>query len=231
MATTDTTEQGLERRIVEILTHGDQTQDAADTKPAQRPAWTTGEPGDYDRTNCVDLKHLSAFLNATQPQVAAALSLDADTPTRRQFLARVKDQVRSRGIIDVLRNGISHNQPHVTLFYATPTPGNDTAAERYAQNRFSVTRQLRYSNDEKQRALDLALCINGLPVATFELKNNLTKQTVADAVHQYRTTRNPREDLFYTGRCAVHFAVDEQEAQFCTKLQGKASVFLPFQQG
>ena len=231
MATTDTTEQGLERRIVEILTHGDQTQDAADTKPAQRPAWTTGEPGDYDRTNCVDLKHLSAFLNATQPQVAAALSLDADTPTRRQFLARVKDQVRSRGIIDVLRNGISHNQPHVTLFYGTPTPGNDTAAERYAQNRFSVTRQLRYSNDEKQRALDLALFINGLPVATFELKNNLTKQTVADAVHQYRTTRNPREELFYAGRCAVHFAVDEQEAQFCTKLDGKASVFLPFNKG
>ena len=231
MATTDTTEQGLERRIVEILTHGDQSQDTAEETPARKPVWTTGEPGDYDRTNCVDLNHLSAFLNATQPQVAAALSLDADTPTRRQFLARVKDQVRSRGIIDVLRNGINHNQHHVTLFYGTPTPGNVTAAERYAQNRFSVTRQLRYSNDEKQRALDLALFINGLPIATFELKNNLTKQTVADAVHQYRTTRNPREELFYAGRCAVHFAVDEQEAQFCTKLDGKASVFLPFNKG
>ena len=231
MATTDTTEQGLERRIVEILTHGDQTRDTAEVTPAQKPVWTTGEPGDYDRTNCVDLNHLSTFLNATQHQVAAALSLDADTPTRRQFLARVKEQVHNRGIIDVLRNGISHNQHHVTLFYGTPTPGNDTAAERYAQNRFFVTRQLRYSNDEKQRALDLALFVNGLPVATFELKNNLTKQTVADAVHQYRTTRNPREDLFYTGRCAVHFAVDEQEAQFCTKLDGKASVFLPFNKG
>ena len=231
MATTDTTEQGLERRIVEILTHDDTSQDTAEETPARKPVWTTGEPGDYDRTNCVDLNHLSTFLNATQHQVAAALSLDADTPTRRQFLARVKEQVRNRGIIDVLRNGISHNQHHVTLFYGTPTPGNDTAAERYAQNRFFVTRQLRYSNDEKQRALDLALFVNGLPVATFELKNNLTKQTVADAVHQYRTTRNPREDLFYTGRCAVHFAVDEQEAQFCTKLDGKASVFLPFNKG
>ena len=231
MATTDTTEQGLERRIVEILTHGDQSQDTAEETPARKPVWTTGEPADYDRTNCVDLNHISAFLDATQPQVAAALSLDADTPTRRQFLARVKDQVRSRGIIDVLRNGINHNQHHVTLFYGTPTPGNVTAAERYAQNRFSVARQLRYSNDEKQRALDLALFINGLPIATFELKNNLTKQTVADAVHQYRTTRNPREELFYAGRCAVHFAVDEQEAQFCTKLDGKASVFLPFNKG
>ena len=231
MATTDTTEQGLERRIVEILTHDDTSRDTAEETPARKPVWTTGEPGDYDRTNCVDLNHLSAFLNATQPQVAVALSLDDATPTRRQFLARVKHQVRSRGIIDVLRNGINHNHDHVTLFYGTPTPGNVTAAERYAQNRFSVTRQLRYSNDEKQRALDLALFINGLPIATFELKNNLTKQTVADAVHQYRTTRNPREDLFYAGRCAVHFAVDEQEAQFCTKLDGKTSVFLPFNKG
>ena len=77
----------------------------------------------------------------------------------------------------------------------------------------------------------MALFINGLPIATFELKNNLTKQTVSDAVQQYRQSRNPREDLFQVGRCAVHFAVDEQEAQFCTKLAGKASVFLPFNQG
>ena len=231
MATTDTTEQGLERRIVEILTQGGHAREPTDSTPARQSAWINGEPADYDRTNCVDLNHLSAFLNATQPEIAAALSIDADTPTRRQFLARVKEQVRSRGIIDVLRNGINHNQHHVTLFYGTPTPGNVTAAERYAQNRFSDTRQLRYSNDEKQRALDLALFINGLPIATFELKNNLTKQTVADAVHQYRTTRNRREDLFHVGRCAAHFAVDEQEVRFCTKLDGKASVFLPFNKG
>ena len=76
------------------------------------------------------------------------------------------------------------------VFYGTPTPGNTAAEARYAQNRFSVTRQLGYSNDERQRALDLALFINGLPIATFELKNNLTKQTVNDAVQQYRQTRS-----------------------------------------
>ena len=223
---TDTTERGLETRITAILTAERPESDQADSL-----TWLQGDPTDYDRGNCVDLNQLSTFMNATQPEVAAALSLDNDNPTRRQFLARLKREIRSRGIIDVLRRGISHHQHHVDLFFGTPTPGNGTAAERYAQNRFSVTRQLRYSNDEKQRALDLALFINGLPIATFELKNNLTKQTVSDAVQQYRQSRNPREDLFQVGRCAVHFAVDEQEAQFCTKLAGKASVFLPFNQG
>ena len=71
--------------------------------------WLQGNPADYDRSNCVDLVQLSAFLNATQPEVAAALSLENDNPTRRQFLARLKREVRSRGIIDVLRKG--HQPP------------------------------------------------------------------------------------------------------------------------
>ena len=226
MVTTDTTERGLEARITAILCAERTKSDQADSL-----TWIQGDPADYDRANCVDLNQFSAFLQATQPEVAAALSLDADTPTRLQFLARLKREVRCRGIIDVLRTGISHRQHHVDLFYGTPTPGNAAAAERHAQNRFSVTRQLRYSNDEKQRALDLGLFINGLPIATFELKNNLTKQTVSDAVQQYRQTRRPSEDLFQVGRCAVHFAVDENEAMFCTKLAGKASIFLPFNKG
>ena len=79
--------------------------------------------------------------------------------------------------------------------------------------------------------MDLGLFVNGLPIITFELKNSLTKQTVDDAVQQFRTSRNHREDLFQTGRCAVHFAADEQEVQFCTQLAGKASIFLPFNKG
>jgi type I restriction enzyme R subunit len=97
--------------------------------------------------------------------------------------------------------------------------------------RLSVTRQLRYSRDEAQRALDMALFINGLPIATFELKNSLTKQTVADAVAQYQRDRDPREKLFEFGRCIAHFAVDEQEVRFCTHLTGKGSWFLPFNRG
>ena len=101
----------------------------------------------------------------------------------------------------------------------------------YAANRFSVTRQLRYSRDETQLALDLGLFINGLPIATFELKNSLTKQTVEDAVQQYKRDRDPREKLFEFGRCVVHFAVDDHEVRFCTHLKGKSSWFLPFNLG
>ncbi len=101
----------------------------------------------------------------------------------------------------------------------------------HAQNRFSITRQLAYSMDETRRALDLCLFINGLPIATFELKNSLTKQTVADAVEQYRRDRDPRERLFEFGRCVVHFAVDDSEVQMCTELRGKGSWFLPFNKG
>ena len=131
----------------------------------------------------------------------------------------------------MLRKGIRHGAHSLELFYGTPSPGNRQAVERFAQNRFSVTRQLRYSRDETQRALDIALFINGLPVITFELKNNLTKQTVDDAVEQYRRDRNPREKLFELGCCIAHFALDEAEARFCTHLKGKESWFLPFNRG
>ena len=213
---TDTSEKGLESLICNSLV---------------MDGWLPGESSDYDPGACLDLARLAAFLASTQPETASALSLDQDTPTRRQFLARVKSQIDNRGIIDVLRNGVQHQQHSITLFYGSPSPGNTQAAERHRLNRFSVTRQLHYSNDNRQLALDLALFINGLPIATMELKNSLTKQTAADAVEQYRNTRNPREHLFRTGRCAVHFAVDDQEVRFCTELAGKQSSFLPFNKG
>ena len=129
----------------------------------------------------------------------------------------------------MLRKGIKHGQHNVDLFYGTPSEGNEKAAERFGQNRFSVTRQLRYSLTDDKNALDLALFINGLPIATFELKNNLTKQTVADAIEQYKKDRDPRELIFQFGRCMAHFAVDDAEVRFCTDLKGKW--FLPFNKG
>ena len=163
--------------------------------------------------------------------LVAAFNLDEDGPVRRKFLARLQGEISKRGVIDVLRNGIKHGAHHLDLFYGTPSPGNPKAAERFAANRFTVTRQLKYSRDETQLALDLGLFINGLPIATFELKNSLTKQTVEDAIQQYKRDRDPRELLFEFGRCVVHFAVDDAEVRFCTHLKGKASWFLPFNQG
>ena len=233
---TDTSERGLERLICTALA-GQPCDPPTDATVVELPpesegvGWSGANLHDYDREYCVDLVQLSAFLRATQPDVAETLGLDADGPTRRRFLARLQGQISKRGTIDVLRNGIKHGAHHLDLFYGTPSPGNELARERYGQNRFTVTRQLRYSRDDTQKALDIALFINGLPVFTFELKNRLTKQTAEDAVLQYRRDRNPREKLFELGRCVAHFAVDEQEVRFCTHLKGKGSWFLPFNRG
>ncbi len=234
--TTDTSERGLERLICTAMVGHPCDPIVSADQVAQRPAvygagWIGGSPWDYDREYCVDLVQLSAFLRETQPKAAEALDLDGDSPTRRKFLARLQGEISRRGTIDVLRHGIKDGPYHVELFYGTPSPGNAAAGERYAQNRFSVTRQLRYSRDETQLALDLCAFVNGLPIFTFELKNSLTKQTVEDAVQQYVRDRDPREKLFEFGRCVAHFAVDDHEVRFSTHLKGKASWFLPFNQG
>jgi len=234
---TDTSERGLERLICTVLTGDPCDPPSAPAAVVQdRPAvnsvgWIGSDPQDYDREYCVDLRQLTVFLRATQRAVADTLDLDVDGPTRRKFLARLQGEISNRGTIDVLRKGIKHGQHHIDLFHGTPSPGNTKAAEHHAANRFTVTRQLRYSLEEAQRALDLGLFINGLPIATFELKNSLTKQTVDDAVQQYLRDRDPREKLFEFGRCVVHFALDEHEVRFCTHLKGKASWFLPFNLG
>jgi len=106
--------------------------------------WICGDPTDYDREYCIDLVQLRVFLHETQPEVAGSL-----------------------------RHGIKHGAHHIDVFYGTPSPGNPVAKERYDANRFSVTRQLRYSRNETQLSLDLAIFINGLPIATFELKTAL----------------------------------------------------------
>ena len=233
--TTDTTEKGLERLIC-VAMAGHACEPAQGGDVAERPAnygvgWVGGDPQDYDREYCVDLFQLSSFLKTTQPEVAESLDLGQDSQTRRKFLARLQGEVARRGTIDVLRKGIKHGPHQIDLMYGTPSPGNEKAHVQYAQNRFSVTRQLRYSRDETQLALDLGLFINGLPVATFELKNSLTKQTVEDAIEQYKRDRNPREKLFELGRCLAHFAVDDHEVRFCTLLKGKESSFLSFNMG
>ena len=233
---TDTSERGLERLICVTLT-GQSCEPPRGGTVGDPPAgygstgWSCGNLHDYDREYCVDRVQLSAFLRATQPETAEALALSEDVPTRRNFLARLQGEIAKRGTIDVLRHGIRHGAHEVDLFYGTPSKGNVQAQKRFEQNRFTVTRQLRYSRDETQRALDIGLFINGLPVFTLEVKNNLTKQTVDDAVWQYRKDRNPREKLFEFGRCVAHFAVDENDVRFCTHLKGKASWFLPFNRG
>ena len=217
MATTDTSEKGLEALIVrDLCTSG---------------GYLQGNPSDYNRDVAIDVVQLLAFLQATQPKAVETLELASEGIKRTQFLHRIQGEVAKRGVVDVLRKGVGHGPVHVDMYKLLPTPGNVSAAENFGKNIFSVTRQLRYSNDESQRSLDVGIFINGLPVMTFELKNSLTKQTVADAITQYQTDRNPAELLFQLGRCVAHMAVDDAEVRFCPHLTGKTSWFLPFNQG
>jgi type I restriction enzyme R subunit len=238
--TTDTSEKGLETLIMRHMTGVDGlavTPNSTGEPPAPYggTGYFAGSAQDYDRAHALDVPQLFAFLRATQPDAFKKLAMadanDAKDINRLKFLARLSAEIGKRGVIDVLRKGVEHGPVHFDLFYGTPSPGNAKAEALHAQNRFSITRQLAYSMDETRRALDLGLFINGLPIATFELKNSLTKQTVADAVEQYKRDRDPRERLFEFGRCVVHFAVDDSEVRMCPELRGKGSWFLPFNKG
>ena len=217
MAFTNTKENGLEALIVKwLVDHND---------------YEEGTNADYNKEYAIDETRLFRFLQDTQPDQMDKLGVFKSEQKKRQFLNRLQGELAKRGIIDVLRNGIKVYPVDLIMFYLTPTENNVKAREMFEKNIFSVTRQLRYSQDASKLALDMCLFINGLPVITFELKNQLTKQNVDDAVQQYKDDRDPREALFSFKRCMVHFAVDDARIKFCTKLSGKDSWFLPFDKG
>ncbi len=218
MSTSDTSEKGLETIIEKSL--------------LEEAGYLKGSPVDYDRGYCVDSNQLFVFLSATQSQALARLKARHGVNLETKLQERIAAQVRERGILDVLRKGIKESTEEITLYYPQPASSlNPQAEERYAANRFSVTRQVQYSMDQRRLALDMVIFINGLPVATFELKNRLTKQNVKDAIRQYQNDRAPNEQLFAFGRCLVHFAVDDDLIYMATQLRGQETNFLPFNQG
>ncbi|HOD39066.1 MAG: Type I restriction enzyme EcoR124II R protein [bacterium ADurb.Bin243] len=214
---TDMSEKGLETIIVNSL-----ISDAG---------YVQGDPKDYDREFAIDLPKLIEFVQNTQPEAFEALQLGIDTPKRRKFLDRLCGEIAKHGIIDVLRRGVKDGPVELVLYYSTPSEKNIKAGELFDKNIFSVTRQLRYSQNNANLALDMVIFINGLPIITFELKNKITRQTVEDAVWQYKRDRDAADLLFQFGRCAVHFAVDDHEVRMCAHLKNKASWFLPFNKG
>lgn len=214
---TNTKESGLETLIVKYLT--------------EHNGYEEGTNGDYNEEYAVDETRLFRFLKDTQNAQMEKLGVFQSDQKRRQFLNRLSGELLKRGVVDVLRNGIKVYPADLIMFYASPSEGNEKAKEMYGKNIFSITRQLRYSTSVDKLALDLCLFINGLPIITFELKNQLTKQNVNHAVEQYKNDRDPRETIFAFKRCMVHFALDDARIKFCTRLAGKASWFLPFDKG
>ncbi|MGG3284388.1 type I restriction endonuclease subunit R [Paenibacillus solani] len=214
---TNINEQGFESLIINYL--------------VVQNGFEQGENADYNREYAIDEARLLRFLEATQPEQMELLGIKKSRQKYNQFLNRLSGEIAKRGVIDVLRNGVKIYPANLVMFYMTPSDKNSAAKKLFEQNVFSVTRQLMYSKDSTTLALDLCIFINGLPVITCELKNQLTNQDVDGAVWQYKTDRDPKELLFTFKRCMVHFAVDDARVKFCTKLSGKNSWFLPFDKG
>ena len=185
----------------------------------------------YNKPLCLIPDETLQFIQNTQPDTYQKLKRQYGTDTPDKLLDRVSKQIASRGVLDVLRKGVKDRGCDFTLTYFLPSSGmNPDHEKHYAQNRFSLIRQLHYS-EQNENSLDIVLFLNGLPLVTMELKNSLTGQMVADAEKQYRTTRDQREPLFKFKRCLVHFAVGNEKVSMTTRLQGGKTRFFPFNKG
>lgn len=194
--------------------------------------WSQGDADSYDRQTRLFPTDLWAFLEATQPEKVETLEARFGSTFRQdveKLIAKELDR-RPAGVLRMLRHGIELRAVKLDLAYFKPAHGLTAAlAERYAANRLSVVRQLPYSPDHNN-TLDVALFVNGLGVATAELKNPLTGQTVEQARHQYRFDRD-QSDRFLSRRAVVHFAVDPDQVFMTTQLAGSKTEFRPFNRG
>ena len=196
-----------------------------------RSRYRSRQPATYNRSLCLIPNETLRFIRDTQPNEYQRLEIQyrRDTPTK--LLNRVSKEIERRGVLDVLRKGVKDRGCHFNLTYFRPSSGmNPNHRKLYAQNRFSLVRQLKYSQ-RNEKSVDMGLFLNGLPLVTMELKNSLTGQTVTDAEKQYRGDRDPREPLFQFKRCLVHFAVGNEKVSMTTRLQGGETRFFPFNKG
>jgi type I restriction enzyme R subunit len=195
--------------------------------------WQRGRVEDYDAIRALDTEQLFGFIAATQPKEwnrLIQLRGGNHQLGREKFLDRLTAEVEARGTFDVLRRGVEDLGVRIQLAYFRPAHRLAPEVQRlYDANRLTITRQLSY-HPEAHEPLDLVLFINGLPVATSELKNPLTGQNIEDAVRQYREDRDPRAVLL-SRRAVVHFAVDPDEVRMTTRLAARSTRFIPFNLG
>ena len=182
----------------------------------------------YNRSLCLIRDETLQFIRDTQPEVYRRLERQYGEDTPQKLTLRISNQIKSRGVLDVLRKGVKDRGCDFKLTYFQPSSGmNPKHKWLYDKNQFSLIRQLHYSQ-RNEKSLDMVLFLNGLPLVTMELKNSLTGQVVTDAEKQYRTVRDPREPLFQFKRCLVHFAVGNEKVSMTTHLQGDGTRFFPF---
>ncbi len=202
--------------------------------------YAEGDVADYDRKRALFPSDLIAWVLQTQPKAWEALSKSHGAAAEATLLDRVCKQLEDRGTLDVLRHGVEMvglRQPLSLAQFKPALAMNPDLQARYAANRLRVVRQVRYSL-WNENSIDLVLFLNGLPVATAELKSDFT-QSVEDAVDQYRFDRHPQPKgqggseplLSFVRGALVHFAVSNSEVMMTTKLDGAETFFLPFNKG
>ncbi|RED94643.1 type I restriction endonuclease [Marinoscillum furvescens] len=209
---TDTSEKGFQRLITRELQelHG----------------YVASTSNEFDREFCLNTGQLLQFIEATQPITFQEIQKKGE----RIFLARLDSKIKEKGIIETLRRGVKFFDRTITLFYPQPNSSyNRKDQAKYEANIFSVTEELIYADNNKNR-LDLVIFINGLPIITMELKNAFTQQAVKNAIRQYIKDRSAKDKLFHFARCMVHFAADTDEVYMSTTINGTNN-FLPFNKG
>lgn len=202
--------------------------------------YAEGDAGNYDKQNALYIPDLLAWLEATQPDSLQRLSKTHGIATGKNLAERIRKNLNERGTLDVLRRGVEMLGLAKPLSLAQFKPAlaiNPVIQQHYAANRLRVARQVHHSLNKGQESIDLVLFVNGIAVATLELKSDFT-QNVDDAVDQYRYDRDPTPKggmveplLSFPGGALVHFAVSQAEVQMTARLAGTATRFLPFNKG
>ena len=198
------------------------------------------KPNAYDEALALFPADVSGFLKDSQPAKWQALEALLGPKTAATVLESLSKELGLKGTLHVLRHGFKCYGKTFRMAYFRPnTTMNPEAAENYAKNRQTITRQVAFTSvmkkvDGKNRRciIDVTLAVNGIPVVTAELKNPLTGQRAADTIRQYEDDRDGRDLLFaFKRRALVHFAVDPDEVWMTTRLRGKETYFLPFNRG
>lgn len=237
MTTSKTNEQAFEWQIEKALvgsTREERDEAGLTDVEAQQPRewqYYWGQPkNDMSKELAIDLRRLWSFLYATQKE-----ELDKYTGSNlKEYVSKqIAKKIETIGIVDTLRKPMEIDNMKLTLFYPKPSASDSTLSwVKYRQNQFSVTRQQIYSILNPGDEIDMVIYVNGLPLFTFELKNPWTHQTAEkDGKDQYRTQRNPKDPLLHYGRCLAHFTMDKNDVFFTTRLEGKYTYFMPFNQG
>ncbi len=238
MSPSQTNEQALEAAIEKALTGFSREEMKMQNMALEEQAfyrsgngYYIGDTNDFNAKYAIDETRFWHFLGATQKEELEKLQRSADW--KLKILERYDRMLKKYGILRLLRKGLEVEDAHFTLLYQLPmASSSQTVKDHFELNEFSVTRQVHYNIDNPREEIDMVVFVNGLAIATLELKNPWTGQNAkVHGIKQYKYDRDIRQPLLNFGRCVVHFTADTDEVYMCTKLAGSKSFFLPFNKG